>query len=272
MRYLIPLLFLLLPAAGRACSCIYTDNFCKYSANYFEWTQDSTLVARVKFTRFRDAAGQSGYFPLYDFTITEVLAGNGPRAGDRISLLGQDGANCNGGISDPRSGQEFVLFFASRPDSYFSAYGIENVDNPYPIYDLPGCGVSVLPLRNGRVSGAIAQGVRTLSYAEFKEQLHLCLPEKYREPEPDLGPWPFSVGAIVSPNPARDRFVVALSAPAAIYNVSLYDMVGRLITRESLDGEVITEHTLTVAGLPSGVYVLVMHTNGVRVKEQVVVY
>jgi hypothetical protein len=75
----------------------------------------------------------------------------------------------------------------------------------------------------------------------------------------------------VYPNPTSDRFRVFFAEPAPVFDAALYDVAGRLISREKLDGTPITEHIANVNRLPSGVYQLVMETDGLRVRKQVMV-
>ena len=274
MRRLFLILILLSSwTPGTACSCYYTAHFCDYAAQYFEWTEGRSVVARATFNDYKngDRSGQ-GFFPLYDFTLTGVYAGDA-RAGDRISLLGQDGGNCNGWLNEPRAGEEFIILYANRPDTFMSYYSQVEVDNPYPIFDMPGCGPSALPLRNGMVSGDIAAGVVRMDLPSFIARLYQdCLSEYVPAGGTPSGPDLLRVNATVSPNPTRLAVQVQFAEAASIYAVGLYDMLGRRIYYEDLRGEVIREYRIPVAGLAAGVYVLVMDTDGVRVKEQVVVY
>ncbi len=252
--------------AVTACSCFLTETFCQYTQDYFEWTEGKTVVARVKLLEFGNAYRQ-GYFPRYDLEILEVYAGE-MQSGNRVSLLGQDGGNCNGHIPDTGEGDEYIVMFPNIPDRYMSYYVEENVDHPYPVFDLPGCGPSVLTVDRGRVNGIIAEGVRSVSLTEFRGALADCIGEEWVVPVGSDG----RISGTVYPNPAREYVEVQLSTPSAVFSVSVYDVLGRLIFREELGGKVISEHTLSVANLPAGGYVLVMEMEGIRVKEQIIVY
>lgn len=267
MRLLI-LLFLFMPAMSSACSCYYTETFCEYTKNFFEWTEGETVVVRARFKAFR-TPDVNGYAPLFDFVILEVIAGE--IDAPIVSLWGQDGGNCNGPIMQLTEGDEYMVMFSSRP-GYSTYYGglADGIENPYPIHDFPGCGPATLSIRGATVTGAIAPGISTISTIRFRQQLAECVGEEVIvKPEYPLLP---VYEVTVSPNPARESFTVAFTVPAPVLQVSLYDMLGRLISREQLNGALISSHEVIIEKLPAGVYVLVMETDGIRVKKQVVKY
>lgn len=267
MRFLF-YIFLSLPIGLSACTCVFTEYFCDYTESYLEWSPDSVVVMRGRFQEFR-TPDVSGYFPLFDFQVVEVLVGD--FSAPFVSLLGQDGANCNGPYpynTELVRGQEYVVLFSNRK-GYFSAYGINDFQNQYPIYDYPGCGDATLEVRNGKVEGNISAGTSSVSIREFSGLLGDCLGM-----ETNSSGYLSEVNryeASVYPNPATDQFKVDFSKPTPVLNVSLYDVAGRLISREELDGSPINEHIVDVNRLPAGVYQLVIETDGVRVRKQVMV-
>lgn len=267
MRLLI-LLFLFMPVMSSACSCFYTESFCEYTENFFEWTEGETVVVRARFKEFR-TPDVNGYAPLFDFVILEVIAGE--MDASIVSLWGQDGGNCNGPIMQLNEGAEYMVMFSSRP-GYTSYYGdlATGINNPYPIHDFPGCGPATLPISGTTITGAIAPGISSISVSSFRQQLAECVGEEViANPENPLFP---VYEATVSPNPAREFFTVTFAEPAPVFQISLYDMLGRLISREQLNGALISSHEVIIEKLPAGVYVLVMETDGIRVKKQVVKY
>jgi len=265
MKYLVALL-LLLPTFAQACDCGLVENFCEYADNYFEWTEGQTVVARARLKNFR-TPDVNGNLPLFDFVLTEIISGE-YSGSSTVSLLGQDGGNCNGPLEDIFVGGEYIIFFP-KSDRFSSAYGIQPGDftNPFPIHDLPGCGPATLAISSNRVSGPITAGINSLSYEQLVLQVRECVGEEYTFDNPALSQ---PIDLEIFPNPASESFTICLPA-TPIYDISLYDLSGRLISRENLDGTPIEQHNVNVNQLPAGVYHLVMETDGARIKERVVV-
>lgn len=264
MRFLL-YIFFSFPLGLSACSCFYIENFCDYTESYLEWSPDSVVVMRGRLEDFR-TPDVSGFFPLYDFKVLEVLVGDFSEP--FISLLGQDGANCNGPVVSLFENREYIVMFSNRVN-YFSAYGIDDFQNPYPIFDYPGCGDATLEVKNNQVTGKISSGTSSVSMAGFSDLLGNCLGETINPP--GTGPVFDRYEARVYPNPTTDKFQVVFTDPAPVFQVDLYDVAGRLISREVLDGTPISDHIVNVNQLPAGVYQLVMETNGLRVRKQVIV-
>lgn len=265
MKYLIYLL-LLIPAAGQACSCYFVEYFCDYAASYYEWSEGDATIVRAQYTDFRLADG--GRAPLFDVLVKEVIVGTAV-VGQTYSLLGQDGANCNGPVISMDEGGEYIIVFVNR-DGFHSSYGgvtLEN--NPFPVRNFPGCGSSALLVDGRTVSGKIAVGTRRTSLADFKNQLLECIGSDVVTAEPETN-YPKFIDATIAPNPASESFRVSFE-PTPIGVVDLYDINGRLMSRDDLGNSEISEHTVNVSQLPAGVYLLVMETNGIRIKKRVVV-
>lgn len=266
MRLLI-LLFLFMPFKTVACSCIWTNYFCDYSASYFEWTEGETVIVRAKFLEFR-SPDVDGYAPLYDFEILEVIAGE---MDERfVSLWGQDGANCNGPVIQLSDDNEYIVLFPTE-EGYSSAYTSLSggIENRYPIFNYPGCGTGTLEVHGETISGLIAAGIDDISKTDFYETLTLCAGIDVNTPENPFGQNAYDV--TILPNPVTDRFEVVFEAEAPVFDVSLYDMLGRLVLRNQLNGVGTISHEVNVANLPAGIYNLVVGTDGLRVKKQVVV-
>ncbi|MBC6995404.1 T9SS type A sorting domain-containing protein [Neolewinella lacunae] len=270
MKYLAFLLFFL-PSTAYACSCLFTATFCEYAAQYVEWTEGETAVVRATYLGFR-SPDVDGFAPLYDFRLEGIIGGSLPGV-SRFSLWGQDGGNCNGPVAPLEEGEQYIVLFPSREGytSYFP--GLQSgVDNPYPIYDFPGCGPASLKVEaGGSVTGPIAPDLQRVGLASFARELENCLGDKFQEWAGGNGPvLPQPIEADVFPNPANESFTVTFTE-TPIYDVLLYDLAGRLIWEEQLGGAVRTEHSINVRSLPAGVYFLVMETDGLRIKERVVV-
>ncbi|MEL7162370.1 MAG: T9SS type A sorting domain-containing protein, partial [Bacteroidota bacterium] len=76
----------------------------------------------------------------------------------------------------------------------------------------------------------------------------------------------------IFPNPAQEDFVIRWENEVSVEEVTLYNAAGRLVAREKLDGSATKQRTVDVSQLPAGVYFVVLETDGVRIKEQVVVF
>jgi len=227
------------------------------------------VIVRAKFIEFRTPA-VDGYAPLYDFEVMEVIAGD---LDNRfVSLWGQDGANCNGPVIELSEEGEYIVMFPST-EGYSSAYaGLSGgIENRYPIYDYPGCGTSTLQVLRQTISGQIAEGVNDILKSAFYELLEECTGVEVDIKTPGFGELYNSYEATIRPNPASDNFIIDFDTAVPVFAVSLYDALGRLISNDQLGGVETTSHQVNVANLPSGVYNLVVGTDGVRIKKRIVV-
>lgn len=254
-------LFFFLSAPARACSCVYTDNFCEYLADYQVWDAGENLVvvARVTLTEFRQP--QPG-FPLFDFRIEDILSGEYEQP--FVSLLGQDGANCNAGGGDLEPGDELILFFSKR--GYFSARGYQDVPNDYPIYDFIGCGVSYLHVSGLAVTGSVTSTVNRTGLNSLIGLLREC--------GPLVASIPVAPALKIYPNPTRNWVNVELEDPETrVEAVHLYDIHNRQINNTFNWPRIADAPTLgrrvRVADLPPGVYVLVVRTDRGDVSQRV---
>lgn len=264
MRYLF-LLLLAFPLPSFACSCFWTETFCEYADSYFEWSEGKTAVVRARFLEFR-TPDVNGYAPLYDFEIMEVIAGE--LSARRVTLWGQDGGNCNGPVFELTENKEYIVMFPTT-EGYISYYPelAEEIDNPYPIFDYPGCGPATLVVNGNSITGEIQPGVNRISKNRLRRTLQDCLGDVVN---PSQFPIP-AYDATVYPNPTQHQFTLQFLEPAPLYRVSVYDMLGRLILVDQLNGAMTTEHEINVDKLPTGVYLVVAETDGIRVKKQVVI-
>ncbi len=267
MRSLLFFLLLLLPVPASACLCFFTQHFCDYAGGYLEWSPDSTVIARVKFEEFR-TPNVNGFAPLYDFKVLDVLVGE--YEAPFVTLWGQDGGNCNGPVMALREGRDYIVLFTSYTgySTYYS--GLRGgINNRYPIHDYLGCGPATLAINRGRVTGPLGPGKTSVSLNNLIPFLEECTGVDVESPGGffDLP----SYSARVWPNPTNGRFMVGFGKPTPIYSASLYDMRGRLIEEERLDGSLISEHEISLDKVPAGVYQLVMQTDGISVKKRVVV-
>lgn len=266
MRYLLFLLLLTISLPAYACSCSWTGTFCEYADSYFEWSEGKTAVVRARFLEFR-TPDVNGFAPLYDFEVIEVMAGE--LSEQRVTLWGHDGGNCNGPVIQLIERKEYIVMFPTT-EGYVSYYPeiAAGLENPYPIYDYPGCGPATLAVNGRSITGEIKPGVNRISTSRLRGALQECLGDVVN---PGLFPIT-SYEAFVFPNPAQNQFTLRFSEPAPLYRVSVYDMLGRLILVDQLNGTATTDHEINVDKLPAGVYQVVGETDGLRVKKQVVVF
>ncbi len=258
---------LLLPIPAAACTCFFIGDFCDYAEGYLEWSPDSTVIARVKFEEFR-TPDVNGFAPLYDFKVLDVLVGE--FEAPFVSLWGQDGGNCNGPIMELQQGRDYIVLFTNYAG--YSTYYSElrgGIDNRYPIHNYPGCGPATLSITRGRITGPLGPGKTSVSLNGFVPFLEECAGITIENPGGVFDIKSYS--ATIWPNPTNGRFVVGFEEPAPVFSASLYDMRGRLIEEERLDGSPISQHEISLNKVPAGVYQLVMQTDGVSVKKRVVV-
>jgi len=149
-----------LPKA-QACSCIYlSDYFCPsvYDGN--------SIILGVVLNKYLAGPNQA---PLMDIATIEWLKTEDPTQ-DTISVLGQDGLNCN----------ESLFYFSPGDTVVLALYGYGGgwhpVDiSPYPIYNLSGCGRYFLSYSLGNVVGPIRSGVAAQPLEDFKAGLEECI-------------------------------------------------------------------------------------------------
>ena len=94
------------------------------------------------------------------------------------------------------------------------------------------------------------------------QEIQVPEPGQIQVPEPVEGPT-----LSVYPNPTYTQLTLSFTAPVAAL-VQLYDRTGRLVRTATLNG---TTLTLSVEGLPQGLYTLVAHSEGERWRSGVVV-
>lgn len=259
---------LLLPNLASACSCFFTEYFCDYISLY-QSDEAPVSIVRVDFLEFR--AAEDGRLPLYDLEILEVYAGT-YAVGDTVSLLGQDGLNCNGPIIQMAAGEEYMLFF-SESDQYFSAwFNPGEAINPYPIHDFPGCGDGAMRTNEDGVVGKLAEGVGFVAKDQFSALLLECLPGDFVLSEDDFDPDRGRIDARVYPNPAVDRLTVSLNQEVVVRDAQIFDLRGRRWGSVAWPASGSTrKFDLDLAELASGVYFLVVYTELGIVRERLVV-
>ncbi len=148
-----------------ACSCAsFPDTFCA-SLNGNE-----TIIQAKVLEKYQ--VGVSFPIPVIDVEISERFYGE-ESVPDTISLIGQDGLNCNASINNLDVGDGLLVALA------FGAYEgwfQEGEPPKYETYDLFGCGVYYLRLSpEGELSGPIRPGESLMPLQDFLDGLDECL-------------------------------------------------------------------------------------------------
>ena len=271
---LIVTLFFLFSSTASACSCLFTNDFCSYVSMMAAWdtTGTNTVVARV---RLREIRLPEPYVPLYDFAIEEVLLG---RYGEEnISLVGQNGFNCNGPYERLETGEELIIVFGEN--EFWRDYGRDSLNNPYPVSVFPGCGESYLKVVGSEAVGQVTEELLSVRLTSVGDQLAECLPADHPlltegEPEVVVGEAPFAIS--VYPNPAQGRFTVLADATARVRLVELYTIRGRFVgsvtpSCRAADGCPEWPVEVPVPNLPAGVYYVVVWAEKASVRQKIVI-
>ncbi|MCB0637197.1 MAG: T9SS type A sorting domain-containing protein [Lewinella sp.] len=243
MRHLLILLLLAaLPATLLPCSCApFPDTFCEVLQG-----NEILITGEVlsKYVRYQDGNPDNWSVPLMDVKIETTLAGE-PLGIDTISLVGQDGLNCNAWIGDFEMGQRLLIAIP--------AWSLGST-NWYPDFPLPnhrafplfGCGQYFLNLSaNDQLSGPIRPGVNVLDLSTFISELDQCLlgtatVENQRE------------RLRVFPNPATDRITLDYQAEQpSVWQV--FHAQGQLLETLRLEGAG-QQQEIDIAHWPAGVY------------------
>ncbi len=188
MKKVLPALFLALFLTGinqaaLACSCIFvSDYFCPSVR-----VNTEIVVGRV----LNNYVAGPNQAPLMDIEVIEWLKTEDPSP-DTISVLGQDGLNCNESLSYFSAGDSVVLAV------FGYGGGWHPVDiSPHRIYNLSGCGRFFLFFSEGNIVGPIRENVSSEPYEVFKSGLEACILLTATEETPEA-----SAQVNIFPNPA----------------------------------------------------------------------
>ena len=266
MRFL---LFVLLFSCGTlsACSCDFVPNFSNYSSGFFYNSDTAGVIHHVKMIEFRNP--EEGAY-LYDFVVLEHLYGG--MVPDTITLWGQDGGNCNGPIRQMMAEGEYLLLH-SAAQSIFSYFGhtLENFENPYPIYDFPGCGPAALKVENGEVVGPLAPNVGGFTIDSVRANIDeiaagtLVSTADGQLPAVEFNAWP---------NPTSGALNLSFQSPVPADRFDLIDITGRVVrTSKNAVGQIVRNASLDANDLPAGVYIArVLLTNGRVGSKRIIVH
>ena len=210
---------------GYSCSCFYiSDYFCpsiNWVAPYIE--QYPIHIVRGKVQSI------NGY--LMDIAVSESLFGSIDEP--NITVIGQDGLNCNQYLDVFEADQEVIL-------ALNNGFETEN-------FNLSGCGRFYLHIENEMVVGLIDSLSESTPYEDFRGQVQQCLQVTDVEDTPND-----PEGVKIFPNPCTDQVTVNLpNAINGVFHISIINANGQLVNQ--------LENTTTAANLdlsayPSGLY------------------
>lgn len=235
------------PRVVDACSCIPSYTFCSSISQ-------SNIIVTAKVIDIYEVGVQGQITPpLMDIVIQDRLFLDFPT--DTITMIGQDGFNCNAGFYGIEVGDLLIIAFNDQVSWWY------NVPAPHPFstYNLWGCGVFYLEINDDKVNGAISEGVNQQPFNEFVEHLDQCLNITSVNEQTDLK-YSFV------PNPTSDLVTVQLEQPIDI-QVAIYSLGGTLLQRKEELGNSIV---LDLGNYAPGMYLMVVTCNGRRRTEKLV--
>ncbi|MCO6489975.1 MAG: T9SS type A sorting domain-containing protein [Phaeodactylibacter sp.] len=224
--FLLTSLFCFFVYAGQACSCIYiSDYFCPTASWFNDNAQGTTLyIAQVRVT--------SIYGYHMDVEVVDNLQNTIPDS--EVTILGQDGLNCNEWLGPFSEGGFYIL-------------AVYKSDWEEGVYDLNGCGRFWLPVNGGQVEGNISEQTQEQSYAEFKHSVAQCAGlTPAEEPDP--------AALLLYPNPTSGALFIDGLAPGTSMAYTIYNSHGQLLRAGQVDARVLAG--LSLSGLPDGIYLL----------------
>lgn len=233
--YLLSLLLIFGPSSSLlACSCGEFPSFCG-KAVFFE----KLLVEVVG----HQAGIYNGYEQEY-FTQVRVIT-DMDNAGypDTISLVNQNGFNCNGDVYGTLIGDSLIVSLRFAEISQWPEE-LENVP-PYPTYDLFGCGQYFLPVNDGWLGGGNSAEVRLEDF--LADPVNNCPVVSSVEEVESLSQ------VQIGPNPVESELRIVNLSEVEI-EFRLYTLqgqpVGATILQSKQAGDV------PMSDLPAGVYLL----------------
>ena len=219
-------LFSLFISAAQACSCFYiSDYFCPTASWFNSNASGNTLyIAQVKVV--------STYSYYMDVQVVDNLQHILPE--NEITILGQDGLNCNEWLGPFEEGKTFIL-------------AIYESNWQEGLYDLNGCGRFWLPVVEDQVQGNISENTLQQSYEDFRQSLAQCAGINPTA-EPGLA------ALHIFPNPTSGEVYLKGLAAGAPINYTLYSLAGPVVQAGTVHGG--SSPSLSLAGLPKGLYLL----------------
>lgn len=211
------------------CSCEYIDGFC-HSAD------TSDYIALVELFDFEDAT--AAYFKLIDNINKEIP--------DTIHVLGQDGLNCNFGLSDFFLGDTLVVNFSKYNTSSQNAF-----NGNYYDWGIGGCRLNHLRYSKGKVMGYIKEPNEEVEYLDFKSDISGCFDFILNSKEQ------FLEEITVYPNPSADKFYISSGQNLRI-DFKVFDLKGYTINQTTQENQRNLEVDLN--SVNPGIYILEIRT------------
>lgn len=210
---------------ANACSCGAPVTFCEGSS------QTYSNIGLFKIISF------SSNSTFMDVVLLDSIYGDFPS--DTITVVGQDGLNCNATLNFFNVGDSLVLNLFTRDDSMNSTM------------DLIACFFSSLTYSNDVVTGMIEPGVQTKSYQDFKKDIDNCL-LMVNTQQIEGETW------IIYPNPVHDFFEI--KTDNFILDISIFNTSGQVVM--NLSGINERNKIVAVSELERGVYIIRVYTEG----------
>ncbi|PSR10432.1 MAG: hypothetical protein DA408_00400 [Bacteroidetes bacterium] len=218
-----------------ACSCAEFPSFCT-----------NAVFGRVFLGRVIDH--QIGYYDGYEaayFTTLEVIDPmQSEGLPDTLSMINQDGLNCNASIFDLLPGDSVVISLAF--DTYPWPEGYTGIPD-YPTFDLFGCGVYHLVVNQGKLGGGTTN-MMEVNLLDFLQNSTENCPILLNTTTP-LNSYPIKVG----PNPVVDNLKLHNQNDRVI-RYTLFDLLARPLRQDELPAG--QETDIPFSDLPAGTYLL----------------
>ena len=226
--------FLNLPNA-HACSCGEFPSFCGDAVYY-----NKLLVEIIDHRTATYSGGPGEYFTQ----VRIILDMDGGGYADTLSLINQNGWNCNGDVYGLPAGDSLIV---SLPYAEVTTWPeeLEGVP-PYPTFDLFGCGVYYLHVVDGILGGGENQ--EAVQLEDFLNDPFNNCPIVLSAEEAD----PFSA-VEVGPNPVSEELQIINFTREEIY-FQLYTINGQPLSSLTLRADQVGK--LPMEDLPAGVYIL----------------
>lgn len=224
MKHLFTLVFVLFTFNfASTCSCfLISDYFCptiNWAAPHLE--QNPLYIVRAKVLAI------NGHF--MDVKITENLFLEITE--EEITIIGQDGLNCNQGLGPFVVDQEVIL-------ALYAAYESER-------YNLSGCGRFYLHIDGDNVVGPISNESNSQPYTEFRSGISECFQITDTENPSD------EAAFLISPNPTRDQVQISLPISNHQSQIFLISPSGQILQKVTSEK---ASKTFDLSPYPAGLY------------------
>lgn len=223
---------------GNACSCWpVSEYFCPSITN------DQSEIVTVKvLKRYGNVI-----YPYDDFMDVEIIDRLKSNISvDTITIIGQDGVNCNQTLYDFLPDDLLVLSFYEPyfPHSFDSLF-------VYPLFDLSFCGRYYLQVEGDEVVGPIRPGVDHQPYNEFVADIGSCIDLVLSTDKPGE-----QESFSLYPSPAQSVVTVELPHFSANWRYQIFTMDGQMLSQARIEQS--EQFPVNVSALASGVYIMVI--------------